>query len=144
MPREDKHWTLDTLGYIVGVNNEDEFKNLHHPSTNAFISTVELSTVEGIASGAVHLDKDPSDDLLFEAFVYYYRNDAFLPEIGYVDPFEQLQQRADREFLGRLGDERADVRCQTEGCAHGAIQSSALCKKHHFEMIKKRPYPFDC
>jgi hypothetical protein len=47
-----------------------------------------------------------------------------------------------REFVDRLGDERADERCGHPGCERGAVPFSTLCRRHHFESVMKRPYPF--
>jgi hypothetical protein len=47
-----------------------------------------------------------------------------------------------REFVDRLGEERAGQRCRHPGCDHGAVEFSVLCRRHHFESVVKRPYPF--
>ncbi len=87
----------------------------------------------------------PSDLLLIESFDYYRRFDAFLPKPGAPEPppWEETQGRLDREFVALLGPERASPRCRHEQCDRGAVSLSALCRKHHFESIQRRPYPFD-
>lgn len=56
-----------------------------------------------------------------------------------LDP-EQL--RWDREFYDGLGPEDSLRPCRREGCSRGAIPNSVLCKRHHFEMIKRYDCPF--
>lgn len=71
------------------------------------------------------------------------------PGNGFVLNAERAAQRVewqrsiDREFYDVLGAERSDVRCHEPGCKRGAISLSVLCRPHHFEMVKKRPCPFD-
>ena len=48
-----------------------------------------------------------------------------------------------RRFYDMLGAERPAVPCRDAGCHRGAIELSVLCRPHHFEMIHKRPCPFD-
>jgi hypothetical protein len=87
----------------------------------------------------------PSDELLVESFNYYRRFDAYLPKPGAPEPppWKETQTRIDREFIALLGLERSDQPCRREQCDRGAISHSVLCKRHHFESIRGRPYPFD-
>jgi len=74
---------------------------------------------------------------------------AWQPGIGYVRSPEgeaemrtwQLEQ--DRVFYDMLGAERQTERCRTDGCTRGAVGLSVFCRRHHFEMVWKRPCPFD-
>lgn len=58
-------------------------------------------------------------------------------------PKEDPQTRWDREFVEKLGAEDRFRLCQRAGCKHGAISMGVLCRRHHFEMIQGRPYPFE-
>ncbi|QJR13532.1 DUF7716 domain-containing protein [Usitatibacter palustris] len=100
--------------------------------------------IEDTAKGAVQFEDPPSDDLLLEAFLYYWRFDAWLPHPGASDPptTDEWKRNLDREFFDLLGAERADVPCHKQGCPRGAVAHSSLCRIHHFEMVKKEPCPF--
>jgi len=58
-------------------------------------------------------------------------------------PVEDPQLRCDRQFYEQLGPEDLSRPCKKEGCQRGAIRNSVLCKRHHFEMIKRRDCPCD-
>jgi hypothetical protein len=96
------------------------------------------------AQWAAQFVNPPTDDLLLESFLYYWRFDAFLPEPGAPEPppWEEAKRRLDREFYEGLGDERGDVACQGPGCNRGAIHLSVFCRIHHFESIKRERCPF--
>lgn len=74
--------------------------------------------------------------------------EPWLPGDGYVQTPERAraiaewQQQQDREFYDALGDERRDVPCREPGCTRGAVELSVLCRRHHFEMVKRRCCPF--
>ena len=86
----------------------------------------------------------PTDDLLLESFLYYWRFDSWLPEPGAPEPppWEETKRKLDREFYESLGDERGDVACREPGCNRGAIHLSIFCRSHHFESVKREPCPF--
>jgi hypothetical protein len=56
---------------------------------------------------------------------------------------EDRPRRLDREFYNALGPEDVSRPCKRDECGRGAIPNSVLCKRHHFEMIRRRDYPFD-
>jgi hypothetical protein len=58
-------------------------------------------------------------------------------------PVENRQLKEDREYYEQLGSEDLARPCKHEGCCRGAVRFSALCKRHHFEMITHRECPFD-
>ncbi len=45
-------------------------------------------------------------------------------------------------FIKSLGKELGPKKCKKENCNSLRVSFSVMCKKHHFEMIKKKPYPF--
>jgi hypothetical protein len=57
-------------------------------------------------------------------------------------PARLRQSEDDRAFYDSLGEERADARCSAEGCSRGAISLSTFCRRHHFEMIMRKPCAF--
>jgi len=60
-----------------------------------------------------------------------------------VWPSPEALLRADRSFYELLGAERSDKPCRQADCPRGAISHSVLCRRHHFEMVRRRPCPFD-
>jgi hypothetical protein len=87
---------------------------------------------------------DPSDPVLMRAFNYYLKFDAYPSGIDAPDPPppEVAQADLDRQFLQSLGDERQHIACRKAGCERGAVALSVFCRRHHFESVKQRPYPF--
>lgn len=105
---------------------------------------LDTPTIEDTAKAARLFADPPSDELLLESFIYYWRFDAWLPAPGAPDPlpWEESKRKLDREFFDALGIERSDVPCRATGCSRGAVHQSVLCRIHHFEMIKKESCPF--
>jgi hypothetical protein len=58
-------------------------------------------------------------------------------------PVEDRQLRWDREFYEKLGPEDPSRPCRRDGCDRGAIPLSVMCRRHHFEMVKRRDCPFN-
>lgn len=48
----------------------------------------------------------------------------------------------DEKFYESLGPETEREMCRHEGCERHAISLSAMCRRHHFEMVRKKPCPF--
>ena len=48
------------------------------------------------------------------------------------------QEREDQEFYEQLGDGVEEDVCQQEGCGDKRIRYSVMCRKHHFEMVRRR------
>ncbi len=105
---------------------------------------LDTATIEDTANAARQFQATPSDELLLESFVYYWRFDAWLPEPGAPEPppLEEVKLRLDREFFDGLGEERPEVSCKAQACSKGAVQYSIFCRIHHFEMVGKKPCPF--
>jgi hypothetical protein len=59
-------------------------------------------------------------------------------------PSRLRRDHEDQAFFERLGDERPEPRCAAQGCSRGAIAQSIFCRRHHFEMVMRRPCPFEC
>jgi hypothetical protein len=105
---------------------------------------LDTATIEDTAKCACLFRNPPTDALLLESFVYYWRFDAWLPFPGAPDPppREETKKRLDREFFEALGEERRGETCRSQGCERGAIHQSVFCRVHHYEMIKGEPCPF--
>lgn len=54
---------------------------------------------------------------------------------------EEREKLEDDQFFASLGDEIEGEKCRQEGCGEDRIRNSVMCRKHHFEMITKRPAP---
>lgn len=48
----------------------------------------------------------------------------------------------DSNFYKSLGEEIGPEVCRREGCERKRIALSVMCRAHHYEMVLKRPYPF--
>ncbi|WP_431261067.1 DUF7716 domain-containing protein [Roseateles chitinivorans] len=105
---------------------------------------LDNSLLEDTAYCARRFDPDPTDALLLESFLYYWRFDAWLPHPGAPEPLppDEAQRITDQEFFDRLTPRSHFMACRIAGCERGAIEHSALCNVHHFESIWKRPCPF--
>jgi hypothetical protein len=51
--------------------------------------------------------------------------------------------RADMEFFNSLFPEEGSEICRHEDCRRRTIKNSVMCAKHHFEMIKQKPCPWE-
>ena len=146
-----KHWTLDTeallVDYkIVPIDPETE-KPVIPPEliSKGFRETIDSQTIADCIQWADRLSNSNDEAVRFESLVYYIRFDAFLPRIGAPDPPppQEAIQSADLKFYEMLGPEDSTRPCKREGCSRGAIRNSVFCRRHHFEMIKRRVCPFD-
>ncbi|WP_156416740.1 DUF7716 domain-containing protein [Sphingopyxis sp. A083] len=106
---------------------------------------LDTQTIEDVCDAAARLSASPDDEVCVQAFVYYWKFDAYLPSLGAPDPLpaDIVLRELDREFYDSLGEERAASRCRREGCERGAVNMSAFCRKHHFEMVRLRPCIFE-
>ncbi len=106
---------------------------------------LDTQLMKGVALCAAQFQNPPSDELLVESFIYYWRFDTWLPEPGAPEPpsGEITMQNEARKFYEILEPERSDVACRKAGCSRGAISLSIYCRPHHFEMIKHTECPFD-
>jgi hypothetical protein len=50
------------------------------------------------------------------------------------------QDAEDIAFIEVLGSEIGPEVCRHEGCTRLQVRNSVMCKQHHFEMIKRRPF----
>ncbi len=55
---------------------------------------------------------------------------------------EQAADSGDLAFWMSLGNEVGPERCREQGCHHLHVVHSVLCRRHHFEMIRKKVCPF--
>ena len=133
--------TLDTPCLLV---SDEEYPQALAEENGFPQEGLDTDDIEGTVQCARQFQEHPSDDLLLESFIYYWRFDAWLPKPDAPDPpsWDEVKRTMDREYFEGLGVERQGVLCKKEGCARGAIASSVFCRVHHFEMIKKEVCPF--
>jgi hypothetical protein len=140
-------WTLDTEAFFPDLDDEGNTEVPEEDGTVLDLQEVlDLKTVEDVVSWADRLVGESDDRVRFESLIYYYRFDAFLPEVGAPDPpkvsWEESVRQADLEFYDRLGVERPDKPCREPGCTRGSVLFSVLCRPHHFRSIKQKECPF--
>lgn len=143
LPGPDKP-ELDTTCLLVATADSDEDSQTIASERGFPQEGLDTPTIEDTSDAARQFQDPPSDELLLESFIYYWRFDAWLPspDAPEPEPWEETKLKLDREFFDALGTERPDVSCSEKGCARGAIHHSVLCRVHHFESIKKEPCPF--
>jgi hypothetical protein len=71
------------------------------------------------------------------------------PRVFSAEEIAAIQERSrlltlesDRQFYASLGAEDPVRKCKEQGCGRGSVRHSVLCAKHHFEQIRRKPYPF--
>jgi hypothetical protein len=145
-----QEWTIDTQGIVVDIDSLDESEVNENEmpivtEEKSLIITLDGGTLKSINVCASQLENPPSDRTLLEAFIYYYRFDAFLPELGAADPpqTEVVIHNIDRQFYNSIGEESLNNKCKQNGCDRGIVNFSVFCRVHHFESIKEKPCPFD-
>ncbi|GEM_PF-1380943 len=106
---------------------------------------IDTQTMADVAEVLLRLTGAPGDADYLRAYSYYVEFDAFLPALDAPDPppYDLILLNMDHEFYNQLGPEREGTRCGTVGCCRGAVALSLFCRRHHFEMVQKRPCPFD-
>ncbi len=76
----------------------------------------------------------------------YYQIETTAPEIWLKTnsgiTHQIRQKHEDVIFVESLGEDVDPEKCKMESCSNLKISLSSMCKKHHFEMVKKRSYPF--
>ena len=143
LPPEEPALTTECL-FLVYSTDHDADRSADQAEAHGFpqegLNTYDL---QATMESAKHLTPIPTDAQYLRAFEYYWRFDAWLPELDSEDPLtgDEARLRDDQEFLQSLGEERMDTPCRREGCDRGAVSHSVLCARHHFESIRGRP-PF--
>ncbi|MBB3210737.1 hypothetical protein FHS27_006585 [Rhodopirellula rubra] len=127
--------------------DEDTDEESHPPefTKRGLCITIDRQTADQCIAWADRLAEAQDNAAAADIIRYYIRFDAWPETLGAPDPppTEEVFLRMDREFCDMLGDERKDVACKRDGCDRGAVPMSVLCRRHHFENVKGRPYPFE-
>lgn len=141
-------WTVATPALMIDLEaiDESDFVDNLPPLARekSLVETLDGATLNGVYHSADLHESPPSDATLLEAFLYYFRFDAWLPSIGAPDPPppEESRRQYELEFYNSLGDERENVPCKRDGCDRGAVTLSVFCRVHHFENVRTSPCPF--
>ena len=108
-------------------------------------STIDVDTLSHCIDWADRLSGSKDDSAALDIIRYYIRFDAWPETLNAPDPpsWDETSRRLDREFADRLGPEDDARKCRREGCDRGVVKLSVFCRRHHFENIRNRPYPFD-
>ena len=108
-------------------------------------STIDLQTIEDCIQWADQLSGSNGNNAALDVIRYYIRFDAYPETLNAPDPppADEILRRLDGEFCERLGAEDSMKPCRREGCNRGAVKLSVFCRRHHFENVQKRPYPFN-
>jgi hypothetical protein len=147
LQRIDGDWYADSEGVLIDIDSlpEEEMDGDDPVAAKQrdLRETLDSQTIQDIAEGAAAIEDPLSDDTLVEAFNYYFKYDAFLPEKGFVPlPREEWQRKFDLDFYNKLGEESVETVCKKQDCNRGTVECSVFCRVHHFEMIQKQPCPF--
>jgi hypothetical protein len=108
-------------------------------------STIDVDTLSRCIEWADRLSGAPDDNAALDIVRYYLRFDAWPETLNAPDPppADEVFRRLDREFSDKLGPEDSLKTCRRDGCDRGVVTLSVFCRRHHFENIRNRPYPFD-
>jgi hypothetical protein len=142
IPDEAEYLIVETVRRVAG--KASWFYNTSDRSHTLLRSDLEDSRGTPVAVGLYPTCLEERADV-----IHVFRPDADgkTKRAPYKPPTEEKRQEAvrlaDLEFYQQLTPEDASRPCAREGCRRGAIQCGVLCKRHHFEMIRRRDCPFD-
>jgi hypothetical protein len=75
----NKQWSLESLCYVYDLDDlEDDEEVPKFALENKLIYVISISELQDIVSNALQQNPLCSENELFEAFLYYYKNDAFI------------------------------------------------------------------
>lgn len=108
-------------------------------------STIDLETVRTCINWADQLSGSQDNAAALDIIRYYIRFDAWPQTLNAPDPPspEESFRLFARGFCDKLGPENAAKECRREGCHRGVVKFSVFCRRHHFEKVYNRPYPFE-
>jgi hypothetical protein len=107
-------------------------------------STIDVQTLEDCITWADRLAGSQENGAVLDVIRYYIRFDAFPETLNPSDPpsRDEILRRLDREFCDKLGPEDSSKQCRRKECNRGVVELSVFCRRHHFENVRNRPYPF--
>ncbi|ELY2738782.1 hypothetical protein ACI00D_004572 [Cronobacter dublinensis] len=82
LPPDSENWSLDTEGVFSTDGSDNEPGSDNHLPVQAkqddWLETLDNATIEDIVDSAQEQLGTPSEEQLFQAFKYYFDNDAFI------------------------------------------------------------------
>lgn len=82
LPPDSENWSLDTEGIFSTDGSDNEPGSDNHLPVQAkqdgWLETLDNATIEDIFDSAQEQLGTPSEEQLFQAFKYYFDNDAFI------------------------------------------------------------------
>lgn len=82
LPPDSENWSLDTEGVFSTDGSDNEPGSDNHPPVQAkqdgWLETLDNATIEDIVDSSQEQLGTPSEEQLFQAFKYYFDNDAFI------------------------------------------------------------------
>lgn len=108
-------------------------------------STIDKDTASACVDWGDRLAGKVDDAAAAEMIRYYIRFDAWPETLGAPDPppAEETARQLDQAFCDALGPEDLSRGCRREGCSRGTVKLSVFCRRHHFESMRGKPYPFE-
>jgi hypothetical protein len=107
-------------------------------------STIDIQTLRDCITWADRLSGSTEHGAALVVIRYYIRYDAFPETLNPPDPpsRDEVLRRFDQEFCDKIGLENSSKQCRRDGCNRGVVELSVFCRRHHFENVRNRPYPF--
>lgn len=139
---------LETAAALSSLDFDEETNDEIAPSqfsASGLRAILDVATVAQCITWADRLSGRQDDAAAADVIRYYIRFDAWPETLNAPDPpsADETLRQFDRAFADSLGPEDHTQRCRRDGCQRGIVSFSVLCRRHHFESIKDRPYPFD-
>ena len=108
-------------------------------------STIDVQTLAACIEWGDALSGSRDNGAALDVIRYYIRFDGFPETLNPPDPppAHEILRRCDRDFVDKLGTEDSLRQCRQAECIRGAVKFSVFCRRHHFENVTKRPYPFN-
>jgi hypothetical protein len=127
--------------------NEDTDDEVEPPgfADRGLQSAIDVNTLSHCIDWADRLSGLQDDKAALDVIRYYIRFDAWPETLTAPDPppVDEVLRRLDRDFANQLGPEDPSKKCRRDGCGRGVVKLSVFCRRHQFENVKKRAYPFD-
>ena len=107
--------------------------------------TIDVETMSQCIELADRLSRSQDNHAAADIIRYYIRFDAWPETLNAADPpsGDIVLRRVDREFVEKLGPEDSAKTCRGAGCTRGVVRFTLFCRRHHFENVYNRPYPFE-
>lgn len=143
-----KYLSLDTEAELgCGETDEVTYAEIDPPGflDRGLKSTIDKDTLDDCIAWADRLAGKADDAAVADIVRYYIRFDSCPDKLNSPDPpsWDETTRLLDREFCDKLGQEDSASPCRHEGCTRGVVRFSVYCRRHHFEKIRGRSYPFE-